>query len=53
MAEKVNKRKESPSDIWRELFGWSNLEVKDIDDTHCKVTASDGSSFIFEVGELK
>ena len=40
---------ETPSDIWNELFGFSGLKTEDVDDTHCRVFADDGSSFIFEV----
>lgn len=47
MAE--NNTKESPSDIWNELFGFSGLKTEDVDETHCRVISDDGSSFIFEV----
>lgn len=44
---------ETPSDIFRELFGdipeKSGLTLEDVDKTTCRVHTKDGDSFDFEV----
>lgn len=52
MKTKSEKR-ETPSDIFRELFGdipeKSGLILEDVDKTTCRVHTKDGDSFDFEV----
>lgn len=48
-----SEKHETPSDIFRELFGdipeKSGLTMEDVDKTTCRVHTKDGESFDFEV----